>query len=313
MSRPTTTSLNGKYPLGRLLYIYVAKEPNKPLPTVVKEFLTLRPLQGRSGNRGQGWLPAADRRGGRQAARPAQVDPAGAAELQHPQRGPVQVVAGPRFCAIPGSSSHERTISHAAPDATTHRPLGHHHRRHPGHLQRRLHPGADRQRHPAALPDARPRSRTPSSPFPGDIKAGESPGPRDRRVPGKRRSASMRRRPLSLLRNRSAAQSSTATRYPAAGGEGHGCCASNEYRQSAVRIPLGRWQPDRRESRTFARSPISTTATGRILQRHQPGGLRHFPPPVPSGMRSLAGPGRQNDGRTSRRPAGRRPPDGHRN
>lgn len=32
--------LNGKYPLGRLLYIYVAKEPNKPLPTLVKEFLT---------------------------------------------------------------------------------------------------------------------------------------------------------------------------------------------------------------------------------------------------------------------------------
>ncbi|PLX88510.1 MAG: phosphate-binding protein [Desulfuromonas sp.] len=31
--------LAGKYPLGRLLYIYVAKEPNKPLPTLVKEFL----------------------------------------------------------------------------------------------------------------------------------------------------------------------------------------------------------------------------------------------------------------------------------
>jgi phosphate transport system substrate-binding protein len=31
--------LNGSYPLGRLLYIYVAKEPNKPLPTLVKEFL----------------------------------------------------------------------------------------------------------------------------------------------------------------------------------------------------------------------------------------------------------------------------------
>jgi len=31
--------LNGTYPLGRLLYIYVAKEPNKPLPTLVKEFL----------------------------------------------------------------------------------------------------------------------------------------------------------------------------------------------------------------------------------------------------------------------------------
>lgn len=31
--------LKGKYPLGRLLYINVAKEPNKPLPTLVKEFL----------------------------------------------------------------------------------------------------------------------------------------------------------------------------------------------------------------------------------------------------------------------------------
>lgn len=31
--------LSGDYPLGRLLYIYVVKEPNKPLPTLVKEFL----------------------------------------------------------------------------------------------------------------------------------------------------------------------------------------------------------------------------------------------------------------------------------
>jgi len=32
--------LSGKYPLGRMLYINVVKEPNKPLPTLVKEFLT---------------------------------------------------------------------------------------------------------------------------------------------------------------------------------------------------------------------------------------------------------------------------------
>jgi phosphate transport system substrate-binding protein len=32
--------LSGKYPLGRMLYVYVAKEPNKPLSPVVKEFLT---------------------------------------------------------------------------------------------------------------------------------------------------------------------------------------------------------------------------------------------------------------------------------
>jgi phosphate transport system substrate-binding protein len=32
--------LAGKYPLGRMLYVYVAKEPNKPLPPVIKEFLT---------------------------------------------------------------------------------------------------------------------------------------------------------------------------------------------------------------------------------------------------------------------------------
>jgi phosphate transport system substrate-binding protein len=31
--------MNGRYPLGRLLYIYVAKEPNKPLPTLVKQFM----------------------------------------------------------------------------------------------------------------------------------------------------------------------------------------------------------------------------------------------------------------------------------
>ena len=31
--------LQGKYPLGRMLYIYVAKEPNKPLPAVTREFL----------------------------------------------------------------------------------------------------------------------------------------------------------------------------------------------------------------------------------------------------------------------------------
>lgn len=31
--------LEGNYPLGRLLYVYVAKEPNKPLPKLVKEFL----------------------------------------------------------------------------------------------------------------------------------------------------------------------------------------------------------------------------------------------------------------------------------
>ena len=32
--------LSGNYPLGRMLYINVVKEPNKPLPTLVKEFLT---------------------------------------------------------------------------------------------------------------------------------------------------------------------------------------------------------------------------------------------------------------------------------
>ncbi len=31
--------LNGKYPLGRMLYVNVVKEPNKPMPAVVKEFL----------------------------------------------------------------------------------------------------------------------------------------------------------------------------------------------------------------------------------------------------------------------------------
>lgn len=31
--------LSNKYPLGRMLYLYVAKEPNKPLPKMVEEFL----------------------------------------------------------------------------------------------------------------------------------------------------------------------------------------------------------------------------------------------------------------------------------
>lgn len=31
--------LNGKYPLARTLYIYVVKEPNKPLPVITREFL----------------------------------------------------------------------------------------------------------------------------------------------------------------------------------------------------------------------------------------------------------------------------------
>ncbi len=31
--------LSGNYPLGRMLYINIVKEPNKPLPTLVKEFL----------------------------------------------------------------------------------------------------------------------------------------------------------------------------------------------------------------------------------------------------------------------------------
>ncbi len=32
-------ALNGKYPLGRALYVYVVKKPNEPLPPLVKEFL----------------------------------------------------------------------------------------------------------------------------------------------------------------------------------------------------------------------------------------------------------------------------------
>ena len=31
--------LNGNYPLGRLLYIYVVKEPNKPMDKLTREFL----------------------------------------------------------------------------------------------------------------------------------------------------------------------------------------------------------------------------------------------------------------------------------
>ena len=32
-------ALNGTYPLGRMLYVYVAKKPGEPLSPVVREFL----------------------------------------------------------------------------------------------------------------------------------------------------------------------------------------------------------------------------------------------------------------------------------
>ena len=32
-------AINGTYPLGRTLYIYVAQKPGEPLPPLVKEFL----------------------------------------------------------------------------------------------------------------------------------------------------------------------------------------------------------------------------------------------------------------------------------
>jgi len=35
-----TNVLNGKYPLARMLYLYVVKEPNKPLPKTINEFLS---------------------------------------------------------------------------------------------------------------------------------------------------------------------------------------------------------------------------------------------------------------------------------
>ena len=31
--------LSGKYPLGRMLYLYVAKKPNEPLPKMLEEFI----------------------------------------------------------------------------------------------------------------------------------------------------------------------------------------------------------------------------------------------------------------------------------
>jgi len=65
--------LSGKYPLGRLLYIYVAKEPNKPLPKLAQGVTEVRALQGRTGDRGQGRVPAADRRSGRQAVGAARL------------------------------------------------------------------------------------------------------------------------------------------------------------------------------------------------------------------------------------------------
>jgi phosphate transport system substrate-binding protein len=40
MVEPTfANALNGKYPLGRALYVYINKKPNEPVPPVVKEFI----------------------------------------------------------------------------------------------------------------------------------------------------------------------------------------------------------------------------------------------------------------------------------
>ena len=35
------TYVSGKYPLARFLYVYVNKEPNKPLPPLEREFVKL--------------------------------------------------------------------------------------------------------------------------------------------------------------------------------------------------------------------------------------------------------------------------------
>lgn len=51
-------ALSGKYPLSRMLYIYIAKKPNEPLPRLVKEFLKF--VLSREGQRiaiQDGYLP----------------------------------------------------------------------------------------------------------------------------------------------------------------------------------------------------------------------------------------------------------------
>lgn len=51
-------SINGSYPLARILYVYINKAPNKPLEPVVKEFLTLvLSQQGQQGVAKDGYIP----------------------------------------------------------------------------------------------------------------------------------------------------------------------------------------------------------------------------------------------------------------
>ena len=61
-------ALNGKYPLGRALYIYVDKKPNEPLPPLVKEFLKF--VLSKEGQEvvDQGWLRPVAEVGDREAA-----------------------------------------------------------------------------------------------------------------------------------------------------------------------------------------------------------------------------------------------------
>ncbi len=50
--------LNGKYPLGRMLYLYVAKKPNEPLPKLIEEFIKyIMSKQGQQTVVKDGYLP----------------------------------------------------------------------------------------------------------------------------------------------------------------------------------------------------------------------------------------------------------------
>ena len=62
--------LNGKYPLSRMLYIYVVKKPNEPLPPLVGEFI--RYVLSREGQQvvvKDGYLPLPAKISERQVAR----------------------------------------------------------------------------------------------------------------------------------------------------------------------------------------------------------------------------------------------------
>ena len=85
LCEPTfANALRGAYPLGRTLYIYVAKKPGEPLPKLVEEFLRFVLAREGPGDRRQGRLWSAACQGHSTAAYPAEVIRRTTALVPHP-------------------------------------------------------------------------------------------------------------------------------------------------------------------------------------------------------------------------------------